>query len=191
MEGRMRVFIAIGLSREAREELRALQSSLKEAGADVKWADPENIHMTLRFLGDCGRQIIPSVKSALSDAVSSFGQFYIRLDGIGAFPGLSSPEVIWTGVGEGARESGALRDSISSRLAGLGIPDEEREFSPHITVGRVRSGKNIDLLKKAIWDLRFRASSKTLVDRVVLFSSKLSAEGPIYTPLSEAMLRLP
>jgi len=187
----MRVFIAIVLSPEAREELRALQSSLKKAGADVKWADPENIHLTLRFLGDCGRKIMPSVKSALSDAVSDFGQFYIGLEGIGAFPGLSSPEVIWAGVSKGARESGALLDSISSRLAELGITDEERKFSPHITVGRVRSGKNIDLLKKAIKDLRFRASSKTLVDRVALLDSRLSAAGPIYTPLSEAMLRRP
>jgi len=187
----MRVFIAIGLSREAREELRALQSSLKKAGADVKWADPENIHLTLRFLGDCGRQSIPSVKSALSDAVSVFGQFYIGLEGIGAFPGLSSPEVIWAGVGEGARESGVLRDSISSRLAELGIPDEERKFSPHITVGRVRSGRNIGLLTKAIGDLRFRASTKTLVDRISLLNSRLSPEGPIYTPLAEVMLRRP
>jgi len=191
MEGCMRIFIAITLSREAREELRALQSSLKASGADVRWVDPENIHLTLRFLGDCGERTVPLVESALSGAVSDFRQFHLGLEGIGAFTGLSSPKVIWAGVGEGARESGALCDSISSRLAEAGIPGEERKFLPHITVGRVRSGKNIDSLRKAIEGTVFSVSSRTLVDRVVLFSSKLSPEGPIYTPLSEAMLRRP
>ncbi len=187
----MRVFIAIALSRETREELRALQSSLKASGADVKWVDPENIHLTLRFLGDCGEPILPSVKSALSDAASAFRQFHMGLEGVGAFPCLSSPEIIWAGVGEGSRESAAIYDSISSRLAEIGIPHEKRKFSPHITVGRVRSGRNIDSLRKAVEDCSFPVSSRTLVDRVVLFSSKLSPEGPTYTPLSEAMLRRP
>jgi len=191
MEEIARVFIAFELSEEARGELSALQSSLKKAGADVKWVDPANIHLTLRFLGDCGAHMIPSVKSALSDAASSSGPFYIGMEGIGAFPCLSSPKIIWAGVGEGRQESEAFHACISSRLAGLGIPGEERKFSPHITVGRVRSGRNIDPLRKAIEDLPFRASSRTLVDRVVLFSSELSPGGPIYTPLSEAMLRLP
>ncbi|MFA5164397.1 MAG: RNA 2',3'-cyclic phosphodiesterase [Candidatus Omnitrophota bacterium] len=187
----MRVFIAIELSGEARRELHYLQSSLKEAGADVKWVDPANIHLTLRFLGDCGEQIIPSVKTALTEAVSASGPFNLGLKGVGAFPGLSSPRIIWAGVGDGRRESEALYASISSRLAELGIPEEGRDFSPHITIGRVRSGKNTDSLRKAIERSSFPASSLTPVDSVVLFSSKLSPGGPIYTPLSKAMLHRP
>lgn len=191
MEEITRVFIAVELSEEARGELNALQSSLKKAGADVKWADPENIHLTLHFLGDCGEQMIPSVKAALIEAASVSLPFYIGLDGVGAFPCVSSPEVIWVGIGEGKREIEALYHSVSSRLARLGIQEEERKFSPHITIGRVRSGRNINYLRKAIEDSPFPSSSSTLVDRVILFSSKLSPGGPIYTPLSEAMLRRP
>lgn len=187
----MRVFIAIVLSREAREELSALQASLKRAGADVKWVDPGNIHLTLRFLGNIGERMVPSVKSALSESASAFGHFYLGLKGIGAFPCISSPKVIWAGVGEGGRESGSLYGSISSRLKDIGIPLEKREFSPHITIGRVGRGKNSGLLKKAIEDIEFTVSSRTLVDRVVLFNSVLSRDGSIYMPLSEAMLRRP
>jgi 2'-5' RNA ligase len=191
MEGCMRIFIAIELSGEARGELRSLQSSLKEAGADVKWVDPVNIHLTLRFLGDCGESMIPSVKTALAEAVSAHEPFILGLKGVGAFPAISSPKVIWAGVGEGRQESEALHTSISSRLAGLGIPEEERDYSPHITIGRVRSGKKMESLRKAIEGSPFPASSGTTVDRVVLFSSRFSPEGPIYTPLSKAMLRRP
>lgn len=191
MENLIRVFVAIELSREAREELSMLQSSLKKTDADVKWVDPANIHLTLRFLGDTDAGIIPSVKAALADAASGSKPFVIRLEGVGAFPCLSSPRVVWAGLSDGVRESTALYASISSQLAQLGIPREERKFSPHITIGRVRnsSGRNIDVLKKALETSTFSASSKTSADRVILFGSKLSAGGPIYTPLSEAVLR--
>lgn len=193
MEDPVRLFIAIELSDEARRDLSALQSSLMRAGADVKWVEATNIHLTLRFLGDCGERIIPSVKAALAAAASVSRPFVMNMKGIGAFPKLSSPKIIWVGVDAGASESAALAAAISSRLTELGIPDEERKFSPHVTLGRVRNiyGKNAYELRKALEMSSFSASSRTLVDRVVLCSSRLSPGGPTYTHLSEAVLRLP
>jgi 2'-5' RNA ligase len=195
MGGLIRAFIAIELSDEAKAEAcaaaRAVQSSLKAARADVKWVTEKNIHLTLRFLGDTDEETLSRTASVLTGIAAGSGPFSIRLKGLGAFPGFSSPAVVWAGLSEGATESAQMSESIGSYLVDLGIPKEGRHFTPHVTLGRVRSGKNADKLGKAIGLSTFTASSITIVDHITLFRSTLAPGGPAYTPISKARLSQP
>jgi 2'-5' RNA ligase len=191
----IRAFIAIELSEGTRAEAcaaaQALQSSLKAANADVKWVAADNIHLTLRFLGNIDRHMLSSVETVLADIAAKCRPFTICLKGLGAFPDPSSPKVIWAGVSDGAAEAVHLSACIESSLVKLGVPTESRVFSPHITLGRVRSEKNIDKLRKAIESSTFEAASKTQVGHITLFKSQLAPGGSIYTSLLKARLSRP
>ena len=196
----IRAFIAIELSDEAKAEAyaeartvaRAVQSSLKAGNAGIKWVSEDNIHLTLRFLGNTDEETLSRAASVLEGIAAGSGPFPVRLKGLSSFPqGFSSPTVVWAGLSEGATESAQLSESIGSALVGLGIPKEGRHFSPHITLGRVKSGRNSDKLRKAIESSTFTASSITTVDHITLFRSALAPGGPVYTPISIARLSLP
>ncbi|MFA6355531.1 MAG: RNA 2',3'-cyclic phosphodiesterase [Candidatus Omnitrophota bacterium] len=146
MGGLIRAFIAIELSDEAKAEAyagahaAACAEACAAARAGVKWVPEDNIHLTLRFLGDTDEETLSRAASVLAGIAAGSGPFPIRLKGLGAFPrGISSPTVIWAGLSEGATESAQLSASIGSSLSELGIPKEGRHFSPHVTLGRVRT----------------------------------------------------
>ncbi|MFA5335930.1 MAG: RNA 2',3'-cyclic phosphodiesterase [Candidatus Omnitrophota bacterium] len=194
MGGLIRAFIAIELSDEAKAEAyaEACASAQAVARAGVKWVSEDNIHLTLRFLGDTDEETLSRAASVLAGIAAGSGPFSIRLKGLGAFPqGISSPTVVWAGLSEGATESAQLSESIGSSLVDLGIPKEGRHFTPHVTLGRVRSGKNAYKLRKAIESSTFTASSITIADHITLFRSVLAPGGPVYTPISIARLSQP
>jgi RNA 2',3'-cyclic 3'-phosphodiesterase len=190
MEETIRSFIAIELSPQAHDELASLQSALQKAGADVKWVEPENIHLTLKFLGDLEPKKAEEVKELLIKTVSGFKPFELSMKGAGAFPSLSSPRVIWAGVGLGAAESMRIAETIETKLQGTGIPGEERKFHPHMTLGRVRSPKNCEKLRGIIETIKFETGSKINVNHLTLFRSRLSPQGPLYTPLFKASMAI-
>ncbi len=174
----MRAFIAVELSEAVRAEVARLQETLRSAGADVKWVEPENLHLTLKFLGEIDESRVAQVEEALRSAVSPFRSFSFRLEGVGAFPRVNSPKVLWVGVGEG-----------KPKLAELGAAVEKRcAFSPHLTIGRVRSGAGLAQLIQQLEAAEFRASVSTPAEKLVLFQSTLSSHGSIYTPLREILL---
>lgn len=186
MEKAIRTFIAIELTPRAHDELASLQSALRKAGADVKWVEPENIHLTLRFLGDVEPKKAEEVKGILIETAAGFKPFELTMKDIGAFPGLSSPRVIWAGVGLGAAESARITEVIETKLQIIGMPKEERKFHPHMTLGRVRGPKNCEKLRGMIETIKFEAGSKINVDHLTLFRSQLTPQGSIYTPLFKA-----
>jgi 2'-5' RNA ligase len=182
----MRVFIAIPLNTETHDELSALQDKLRNASADVKWTQPDCIHLTLKFLGEVDEKKLEAVKSALLETAKKHSSFAIQLSHVGAFPRLSYPRVIWIGIDEGQKESKALQCDIEEALENLSFKKENREFTPHLTLGRLRSNNNkqrlIELLGK---EKDFASNSKVPVKKIVLFQSTLTPKGPIYTVLSE------
>lgn len=186
----IRTFIAIELNPQAHDELAGLQENLKRAGADVKWVEPRNIHLTLRFLGDVEPKKTEEVKKTLAEIAAGFRPFELIIKDVGAFPDLSSPRVIWAGVGLGAAESIGIAEAIETRLRAAGIPEGERKFHPHITLGRVRNQKNCERLRKTIEAARFEAGSKIKVDHLTLFRSQLTPKGPVYTPLFKANMAI-
>lgn len=183
----MRTFIAIDLSEENKTALTKLQDELKQTQADVKWVEPENIHLTLKFLGEVTDEYVGKVKEALDKAAAGFRPFEISLSDIGAFPKLDYPRVIWVGVEKGKKETEELAAKIEEELGKLGFSKEDRPFAAHLTIGRVRTGKNKEILKEKIQNNKGRpqwaAPTSQLISNVILYQSKLTPSGPIYTPL--------
>ncbi|HCJ09555.1 MAG TPA: RNA 2',3'-cyclic phosphodiesterase [Clostridiales bacterium] len=180
----IRSFVAVEADEGSRSEAARLIEALRRSGADVKWVSPENLHLTLKFLGDVPPGDVPEVASALELAVGGEAPFRVRLAGLGAFPSLSRPRVVWVGVGEGRERLEALAGRVDERLAEVGFPRERRRFSAHITLGRCRSSRNLAELKTALAERRNYTGPEFTVSRVVLFSSVLRPTGPIYTPLA-------
>lgn len=188
----MRTFIAIELSDEIKNTLSQIQSHLKYSGADVKWVEKDNIHLTLKFLGEIDEKKCEKVKAALEGTAQSTKAFEISLKDIGAFPKIDFPRVIWVGLDKGAKESTELAKKVDEALSKLGFPEETRPFAAHLTIGRVRSPKNKLALKEKIESLQGPGSNSQgpeIISSIFLFQSKLTPAGPIYSKLHEAKLK--
>lgn len=185
----MRIFIAIELSESIRNALAQIQSHLKYAGADVKWVEKDNIHLTLKFLGEVTEEKIEKIKSALDQIASKTKPFEISLKDIGAFPKIDYPRVIWVGLDKSANESKILAENIDEALSKIGFQKESRPFAAHLTIGRVRSPKNKDALKEKILSAansQLPITNSQLISSIILFQSTLTPKGSIYTKLHEA-----
>ena len=178
----IRSFIAVELSGEAREELARIIGILKRAEADVKWMSPGSIHLTLKFLGDITAEKATLVAGRLKEIAAGIRPFRLVLGGIGVFPGWGHARVLWVGVSDGEKEAKELARSVEEEMAREAFEREDRAFSPHLTLGRVRTGKNKDKLKD-LADSIDVVPAPSLISRIVLFRSVLTREGSIYTPL--------
>lgn len=184
----MRTFIAIELPKEIKEALAKLQGQLKASSADVKWVEPENIHLTLKFLGERDDKRVEKIKEILGEVAKEKKAFPLCLKGLGAFPKLEFPRVVWVGTDKGETEAKVIAAELEEKICRLGIPKEERPFSGHITLGRVRSPKNKEQLIQAIKNLAFDCQ-EFMVKEIVLLKSTLTSQGPIYEPLQKATLQ--
>ena len=186
----MRAFIAIELPESIKDGLSQIQSHLKYAGADVKWVDRNNMHLTLKFLGETSDERIIRVKKTLDRLGELSGSFEISLKNAGAFPKIESPGVLWVGLDKGAKDSTELAGRIDEELSKTGFDKESRPFTAHLTIGRVRSAKNRKALAEKLSAVSIQPSAKDqLVTSVVLFQSTLTPNGAIYTKLHEARLK--
>lgn len=181
---KLRTFVAVDVDEAVRKRFKELQERLKEAGGDVRWVVAENIHITLKFLGYVEDTDIPTVKDVIREAVKGLKPFRIKFEGLGAFPRLQRPRVVFVAIQD---TSGNL-SRINSRLEEgffekLGIEKEERSYSPHLTLGRVKSPKNIDPLVQLMREHSTDSFGEETVQSVVLMNSQLSPKGPTYTRL--------
>ncbi|MDD4879148.1 MAG: RNA 2',3'-cyclic phosphodiesterase [Candidatus Omnitrophica bacterium] len=186
----LRTFIAIELPAEARDKLVSVLEALKRSGADIKWVEPENIHLSLRFIGDVSPDKAEEIKKLLAGTAAGFKSFELTMKGIGAFPDLSFPKVIWAGVDRGAAESARIAGELEAKLQAIGIAGEERKFHPHITLGRVRSQRNSDKLRKLVETVGFEAGPVIKAGYITLFMSRLTPQGSVYTPLFKAKMAM-
>jgi 2'-5' RNA ligase len=183
----MRTFIAIELPERIKEEIGQLQAPLKKTGAFVSWVKPGNIHVTLKFLGEVPEEKIGDVYSATEMAVQGMKSFSMSLKGIGGFPNLRRPRVIWIGTGSGGEELSRLAERMEQEMEKIGFPKENRKFSPHFTIGRVKSPKNIEGLAGKVESTEFQ-TEEIQVTEVVVMRSQLNPAGAIYTPLKKVPL---
>ena len=186
----MRAFIAIEISEEQKAALGRIEERLRYAGADVKWVRPEIAHLTLKFLGEIDEKRAADVASKLDAAVASSGAFDLMLKDIGAFPSVDRARVIWVGLGMGAAKAAGLAARIDSALMDIGFAREERPFSQHLTIGRVRSGLNREALAEKIRSssAEIPSASPHKVTAVILFRSTLTPQGPVYARIHESRL---
>lgn len=185
----MRAFIAIELSPEIKDSLSVIQSHLKYSGADVKWVAVNNIHLTLKFLGDITEEKCEKIKSVLDDIGALTKPFDISIKDIGTFPNINYPRVVWVGLDKGTAESKVLAENIAEGILKLGFEKDARAFEPHLTIGRVRSPKNKEALKEKILTAQIPVTKPHPVSSVALFQSILSPKGPTYTKLHEAKFK--
>lgn len=146
----MRLFFAIALEAEVREALAEVQSRLRATDADVKWVEPENFHLTVSFLGDHGESLLPDLSAVGEALAADTAPFRFRVHGASSFP-RRSPQLktLLVGVTEGAEEWKAVVKCAEPELLPFGVP-REGGLQPHITLGRVKSDRNLDALRAAI-----------------------------------------
>ena len=188
----MRTFIAIELPKEIKDYLGRLQEQLRSSGADVKWVEPQNIHLTLKFLGEIDDKKLAKITQIVEDIAKKKNSFYMHLASIGAFPKINFPRVIWVGIDKGDSETKEITKELDQDLKKIGIPKEDRPFSSHITIGRTKSGLNRERLVMNLNNLGIDFGKETqefLVTKITLFKSTLTPKGPIYEVLKEANLK--
>ncbi|MFL5244358.1 MAG: RNA 2',3'-cyclic phosphodiesterase [Gemmataceae bacterium] len=182
---RLRTFIAVGLDDALRDRAIGLQEKLAATGAQVKWVEPENLHVTLLFLGEVGERDLVDVCRAVTEACSRQSRFSLSLEGVGCFPNARRPRVIWAGIGEGGQELCDLHDSLEQPLLELGCyRREERHFTPHITLGRVKNEGTNDELVKSLEKLHKWKGGVMQAREVLVMSSELTPKGPAYAVMS-------
>lgn len=178
----MRLFVAVNLPAEIRERLAAEQDRLRRAQADVSWVRAENIHVTLKFLGETEEKRLDRIRPALLEVARGSAPFRIQVSGLGSFGG-RVPRVVWVGVQEGAEPLSRLAKDVEAAMARLGFPREKRGFSAHITLGRVRSAKNAEALLTALTQAETGPLGSVEVNQFELMQSELRPTGSVYTVL--------
>jgi len=189
----IRSFIAIELPGEIKQALTSLQEKLKAAGgAPVRWVDPANIHLTLKFLGDIDSGITGGITAALEAAASGTHPFSVAVSELGVFPNPSRVQVVWVGLSGDLDKLNQLQKRIEDGLVPLGFKAEGRAFTPHLTIARVRDYASPDArqqLGQLIGKTRIDAKYGIKVNAVQLMRSQLTREGPIYTRISTIELK--
>lgn len=189
----VRCFIAIELTEEVKRGLKTIQAQLKSGGQfPVKWADPYGIHLTLKFLGNVAEDRLGEITAAMEEASHGVSPFQLEVRELGVFPNPRRVQVAWVGVGGEVEKLGTLQQRLESGLEGLGFAPENRRFTPHLTLARVRDQASADERERfgqLIADTGFEAGYSLPVEAINLMRSQLTREGAIYSRLSSVELK--
>lgn len=179
----IRSFIALELSEDLREQLTSLLKRLRQTNAAVKWVEPENLHLTLKFLGEVPEEQIEAIVEALRTVAQRTELFLFTARGVGGFPDLRRPRVLWVGV-EAAQPLMRLQKLVEGAMEQLGFAPERRAYHPHIALGRVKGMTGIERVRKIFSEYASVSFGSVPAKHLTLFRSDLSREGPTYTPLA-------
>jgi 2'-5' RNA ligase len=185
----IRLFIAIPIDTSLKKKFNNLTSELKTFSADIKWVEEENFHITLKFLGETPGDKLQQIIAQCEKPISKIETFNMNFKGIGAFPNLRYPKVIWIGISEGHKQLIELANSIEEPLQILNFPKEKRPCSPHLTLGRVRSPKGLINLTNELKKLSVFEGGSMKVSEVHLMKSVLTKKGPIYSIMNQFKLK--
>ncbi len=185
----LRLFIAIELSKELKDAIHSLVEKLKisDTNSSIRWVSYGDVHITLKFLGEVVKAKIPSLEEAIKNTTSNRNAFELSLSGTGVFPNERQPSVFWVGM----RDNDSLIElatSVIKECTNAGFPEENRPFSPHITIGRARDKAdpaNLTKIASLLKSLNVRKESQ-LIDHINLIWSQLTTKGPVYTILDTA-----
>ena len=184
----MRLFVAIDFPEDVREALWRAAAPLRAGTSGVRWVAADRLHLTLKFLGETDPALAPRLLEALREVAPRHGPFPVTFGGVGAFPNFRRPRVVWIGVA-GAEPAAALAADIDRAFVALGIPREERPFTAHLTIGRVKGALRAEeaaALAREGEGVRGRIDAA--VERVDLVRSVLSGAGPTYSVVGSATL---
>jgi 2'-5' RNA ligase len=184
----LRCFVAIELSDELRENISGLTRGLRASEAKVRWVPGENLHLTLKFLGNTPERLLPGIRDGLAGAASGSWPFTLAFRGTGVFPDLRRPRVVWVG----AEDTGALlrlQGDIEKTMEPLGYAPENRAFRAHLTIGRVKSPGGMEGLKRELDALGETEFGTMRVGAFSLMKSVLRPQGALYERLFSIALQ--
>lgn len=184
---KIRVFVAVSISDQARNAVVSLIQNFKNISPGIRWIKPENLHLTLKFLGELEEINIPNLKNALDLSVVGLHLFQYGLTKVGCFPSFNRPRVLWVGVEDFSKQLLRLHENIENQFSKVNFPREKRGFKPHLTIARVKSNKNIEPLLSDFKNFNFGPYSINVSD-VLLMKSDLQPSGAKYTCLHKTTI---
>jgi 2'-5' RNA ligase len=185
MSETFRAFIAIDLPESIQSFLSEAQEALKLYGFRVKWVRPQNIHLTLKFLGNTAATDTDKIVAAMTPAARDCPVVSLAAKGIGVFPDARRPRVIWAGLSGQLEILANLQQTLDAHLADLGFSKETRAFKSHLTLGRVKGKIDSARMKTAIDKLKEFESESFEINQVILFKSELRPSGAVYTKVAQ------
>ncbi len=180
-----RAFISIDV--KASDQMVQFHSALNDANAQIKLVNLDIMHLTLKFLGNTEEDLVPQIVQLIENSVEGMDPFKIRFQGTGAFPSLNHMKVVWIGV-RGIEKMRSIADYLNDELANLGFKKEKRKFSPHLTIGRVKGGRNKERLAEVINEWRNEDFGDLDVHDIRLKKSVLSPQGPTYSTVQKTII---
>ena len=184
----MRAFLGIGLPADVRESIVSAIAQVRSLHAPVAWTAPQNLHITLNFLGDILPERVAVVDRSMRAVASGIGPFSLTAEGGGAFPGTRNPRILWVGFLEPLELVRQLQQNMENALSGDGFPREDRPFHPHITVGRTRGALPPAWGERFVQALSGKGFGVVPVSSFTLYESRLGPGGAAYTPLCDFRL---
>lgn len=184
----IRLFIAIKLPSKIIDGLKKIQDELKNGNNMVAWVKPENIHLTIKFLGDISEDKVDLIAGLLKAAIAENRSFDISVKGLGVFPTMDNPRVVWVGV-EDDKNLSRIYDELENGLSAIGFKKEERPFKPHLTIGRIKFLKDKKGFKQRLEKAASINLGKFEAANICIFQSKLTPDGAVYTKLKEATIK--
>jgi 2'-5' RNA ligase len=188
MSDTIRSFIAIELPEKIIDAIQKVQERMRSYGFNVRWVRPQNVHLTLKFLGDINEADAEKVGRAIFESAKGFAPLALAVKGVGTFPSIKRPRVIWIGVAGQLNELIGLQKTLDGKLAAIGFPAEKRAFKGHLTLGRAKGSIGPKQLLEAMAELAGFETEPFVADKVALFKSELKPSGAVYTKLMEASL---
>jgi 2'-5' RNA ligase len=182
----MRTFLAVDISDEVRQSISILIDGFKGLESGIKWVDPKNIHITVYFFGEADESTVKALEAIIEESIKGMSSFRLHAEGISAFPSLRSPRVIWVGINNKSGELRTLFSRVGDGIVkgNLQVNMENREYTPHLTLGRVKRRPD----KRLIEEIEKHGSEpfgSFSAGRIVLYRSTLTRNGPVYEPLRE------
>jgi RNA 2',3'-cyclic 3'-phosphodiesterase len=189
MPSHIRTFIAIDLPPAVISLLGKVQEELKATGLRVKWVRPKNIHLTLKFIGNINPSDIDKICGAMTDAVDDIDGINLVARGVGVFPGIKRPRVVWIGLGGQIQLLFAMQRALEDNLEALGFEKEKRPFKGHLTLGRFKQTVHPDTIRQFLQEYANLSSEEFTVRRIILFRSELKPTGAVYTQLQQVVFK--
>lgn len=184
----VRLFVAVEITEEIQKRLSAFQNALKKAGADVSWVAPENLHITLKFIGALDEEKIESITAIIKEAMAHIKPFDLHYRGVGTFPTEKKPRVVFADVIDERGVLAQIHERLDNQFVALGVEHEGRKFSAHLTVGRIKTLRNVRRLAEKLDSYHEFDFGSEHVTQVALMKSDLLPDGPVYTKLQSIEL---
>jgi len=188
MSNIIRTFIAVEIPEKVISSIARVQEGIKNYGFKIRWVRPESIHLTLKFLGNIEAADTENIGRAVFEASKEYTPLSLQAKGIGVFPGIKRPRVVWVGITGQLETLVRLQKTLDKNLEAIGFPKEKRPFKGHLTLGRIKKKIDTNTFIEALDTFGNFETETFTADRVVLYKSELKASGAVYTKLVSARL---